>query len=112
MHKAGFCEFWHLNQYFKQKDQRNWLKQGLMVKFWIVINCISVNWTKKLTFEELFVHRMFSRKTDCEFRCLSKQFFCYKIRENEEFEMGFFVKVFGELKFSLKNPFIPNINWQ
>ena len=31
------------------KNQRNWLKQVWMLKFWIVINCIFVHWTKKLT---------------------------------------------------------------
>ena len=33
----------------KLKNQRNWLKQVWMLKFWSVINCIYVHWTKKLT---------------------------------------------------------------
>ena len=40
---------WHLNQHFKLKNQRNWLKQVWMLKFWSVINCFFMHWTKKLT---------------------------------------------------------------
>ena len=40
---------WHLNQNFKLKNQRNWLKQAWMLKFWSVINCFFMHWTKKLT---------------------------------------------------------------
>ena len=40
---------WNLNQHFKLKNQRNWLKQVWMLNFWRVINCIFVHWTKKLT---------------------------------------------------------------
>ena len=40
---------WPLNQHFKQKTQRNWLKQVWMLKFWSVINCCFMRWTKKLT---------------------------------------------------------------
>ena len=40
---------WPLNQNFKLKNQRNWLKQVLMLKFWSVINCFFMHWTKKLT---------------------------------------------------------------
>ena len=36
---------WH----FKLKNQRNWLKQVWMLKFWSVIYCIFVHWTKKFT---------------------------------------------------------------
>ena len=43
LHRLG------LNQHFKLKNQRNWLKQVGMLKFWSVINCIFVHWTKKLT---------------------------------------------------------------
>jgi hypothetical protein len=31
---------WPLNQLFKLKNQRNWLRQVWMWKFWNVINCI------------------------------------------------------------------------
>ena len=40
---------WPLNQHFKLKNQRNWLKQVWMSKFWSVINCFFMHWTKKLT---------------------------------------------------------------
>ena len=40
---------WPLNQHFKLLNQRNWLKQVWMLKFWSVINCFFMNWTKKLT---------------------------------------------------------------
>ena len=40
---------WPLNQHFKLKNQRNWLKQVWMWKFWNVINCILLHWRKKLT---------------------------------------------------------------
>ena len=38
-----------LDRHLKLKDQRNWLKQVWMLKFWSEINCIFVHWTKKLT---------------------------------------------------------------
>ena len=48
---------WPFNQHFKLKNQRNWLKQVWMLKFWSVINCIFVHWTKKLTLALFcFVH--------------------------------------------------------
>ena len=40
---------WPLNQQFNLKNQRNWLKQIWTLKFWDIINCIFVHWTKKLT---------------------------------------------------------------
>ena len=40
---------WPLNQHFKLKNQRNWLKQVPMLKFWSLINCFLMHWTKKLT---------------------------------------------------------------
>ena len=40
---------WPLNQHFKLKTQRNWLKQVWMLNFWSVINCFFMHWTKKLT---------------------------------------------------------------
>ena len=40
---------WPLNQHFRLKTQRNWLKQVSMLKFWSVINCLFMHWTKKLT---------------------------------------------------------------
>ena len=40
---------WPLNQYLKLKNQRNWLKQVWMFKFWSVINRFFMHWTKKLT---------------------------------------------------------------
>ena len=40
---------WPLNLNFKLKNQRNWVKQVWMLKFWDVINCIFVHWVKKLT---------------------------------------------------------------
>ena len=40
---------WPLNQHFKLKNQRNWLNQVWMWKFWNVINCILLHWRKKLT---------------------------------------------------------------
>ena len=43
---------WPLNQHFKLKNQRNWLKKIWVLKFWSVINCIFVHWTKKLTLSE------------------------------------------------------------
>ena len=39
---------WPLDQHFKLKNQRNWLKQVWMLRFWSVINCIFVHWIKKL----------------------------------------------------------------
>ena len=45
---------WPLNQHFKLKNQRNWLKQVWMWKFWNVINCILLHWRKKLTLAENF----------------------------------------------------------
>ena len=45
--------FWPLNQHCKLKNQRNWIKQVLTLKFWSVINWIFVQWTKKLT---IFTH--------------------------------------------------------
>ena len=35
---------WPLNQHFKLKNQRNWLKQVRMWKFWNVMNCILLHW--------------------------------------------------------------------
>ena len=40
---------WPLNQRFKLKNQRNWLKEVWTWKFWNVINCILLHWRKKLT---------------------------------------------------------------
>ena len=40
------------NQHFMLKNQKNWLKQVSMLKFWSVINYIFVHWTKKLTLEK------------------------------------------------------------
>ena len=40
---------WPLNQHFNLKNQRNWIKQVLMIKFWSGINCILLHWPKKLT---------------------------------------------------------------
>ena len=40
---------WPLNQDFKLKNQRNWLKQVWMLKLWSEINCFFMHWTKKLT---------------------------------------------------------------
>ena len=37
---------WPLNQHFKLKNQRNWLKQVWM---WKLITCILLHWRKKLT---------------------------------------------------------------
>ena len=45
---------WPLNQHFKLKNQRNWLKQVWMWKFWNVINCILLHWRKKLTLASCF----------------------------------------------------------
>ena len=42
---------WPLNQHFKLKNQRNWLNQVWMWKFWNVINCILLHWYKHLTLE-------------------------------------------------------------
>ena len=44
---------WPLNQHFKLKNQRNWLKQVSMLKFWIVLNRFLMQWTKKLTLQYL-----------------------------------------------------------
>ena len=35
---------WPLNQHFKLKNQRNWLNQVWMWKFWNVMNCILLHW--------------------------------------------------------------------
>ena len=40
---------WPLNQHFKLKNQRNWLNQVWMWKFWNVMNCILLHWYKHLT---------------------------------------------------------------
>ena len=46
---------------FTLKNQRNWLKQVKMLKFWNVINCVFVHWTKKLTLvNNLKVHSIYS----------------------------------------------------
>ena len=45
---------WPLNQHFKLKNQRNWLKQVRMWKFWNVMNCILLHWYKHLTLEFLW----------------------------------------------------------
>ena len=34
---------------FQLRNQRNWLNQVWLLKFWSVINCIFLHWTKKLT---------------------------------------------------------------
>ena len=39
---------WPLNQHFNLKNQRNWIKQVLMIKFWIGINCILLHRPEKL----------------------------------------------------------------
>ena len=33
------------------KNQRKWLKQVWILKFWSLINCFSMHWTKKLTLD-------------------------------------------------------------
>ena len=40
---------WPFNQHFNLKNQRNWIKQVLIIKFWSGINCILLHWQKKLT---------------------------------------------------------------
>ena len=40
---------WPLNQHFNLKNQRNWIKQVLMLSFLIGIICILLHWQKKLT---------------------------------------------------------------
>ena len=40
---------WPFNQHFNLKNQRNWIKQVLMINFLIGINCILLHWPKKLT---------------------------------------------------------------
>ena len=40
---------WPLNQHFKLKNQRNWLQQVSMLKYWSVINRFFMHWAKKLT---------------------------------------------------------------
>ena len=40
---------WHLNQLFKLKNQRNWIKQ-----VWSVISCIFVHWMKKLNLVHIY----------------------------------------------------------
>ena len=40
---------WPLNQHFHLKNQRNWIKQVLMIKFLSGINCILLHWPKKFT---------------------------------------------------------------
>ena len=45
---------WPLNQHFKLKNQRNWLNQVWMWKFWNVINCILLHWYKHLTLIRVF----------------------------------------------------------
>ena len=40
---------WPLNQHFNLKNERNWMKQVWMLKFWSGINCILLHWPKKLT---------------------------------------------------------------
>ena len=40
---------WPLNQHFNLKNQRNWIKQVLMLSFLIGIICILLHWPKKLT---------------------------------------------------------------
>ena len=46
---------WPLNQYFDLKNQRNWIKQVLMLKFLSGINCILLHWKKKLTLVFFFL---------------------------------------------------------
>ena len=48
---------WPLNQHFKLKNQRNWLNQVWMWKFWNVINCILLHWYKHLTLVNLFIRK-------------------------------------------------------
>ena len=40
---------WPWNQHFNLKNQSNWVKQVLMIKFWSGVNCILLHWPKKLT---------------------------------------------------------------
>ena len=40
---------WPINLNFKLKNQRNWLNQVWMWKFWNVMNCIILHWYKHLT---------------------------------------------------------------
>ena len=49
---------WPLNQTFKLKNQRNWLKQVWTLKFWSVINWFFMHWTKKVTLVEQFIRAM------------------------------------------------------
>ena len=87
------CIIWPLNQNFKLKNQRNWLKKVWMLKFWSAINCFFMHWTKKLTlvmmittyFSSFFYHdssnenryRLFLlRSTHC-FASLLKQMYDY-----------------------------------
>ena len=44
---------WPWNQHFKLKNQRNWIKQVLMIKFLSGINCILLHRPKKLTFVQI-----------------------------------------------------------
>ena len=46
---------WPLNQHFKLKNQRNWLNQVWMWKFWNVMNCILLHWYKHLTLVWSFI---------------------------------------------------------
>ena len=41
--------FWPFNQHFNLKNQRNGIKQVLMINFWNDINCILLHWQKKTT---------------------------------------------------------------
>ena len=49
--KFYVCIIRPLNQHFNLKNQRNWIKQALMLKFLCGINCILLHWPKKLTLE-------------------------------------------------------------
>ena len=54
MHQVGFKWIldiiWPLNQHFKLKNQKNWIKQVLVLKFLSGINCILLHWKKETYF--------------------------------------------------------------
>ena len=52
---------WPLNQHFKLKNQRNWLNQVWMWKFWNVMNCILLHWYKHLT-----LHKILNLNLECK----------------------------------------------
>ena len=49
---------WPLNQHFKLKNQRNWLNQVWMWKFWNVMNCILLHWYKHLTLVHTITYKL------------------------------------------------------